>query len=183
MKEGKISTGPGKGRVGDDIKGQRFGRLVALRPTEKRQSKSVVWELACDCGGTAYVGVNALRNGNVQSCKCLRSQLTSIRSTKHGQRHTRGWHVWAQMLQRCINPKDKDYKHYGARGIKVCDRWKDAAAFLSDMGQPPRGLTIERVDNNGNYELSNCKWATRMEQSQNTRRSPKNRQTPTAYTP
>src|SRR5689334_22981373 len=96
-----------KGRVPLDITGQRFGRLVAVRPTERRQSRCVVWELLCDCGNTTFKGVNNVRTGNSVSCGCVQKILSHLNMRTHGMRNTRLWHVWAAMKQRCTNPRNK----------------------------------------------------------------------------
>ena len=158
-----------------DKKGHRFGRLVAILQTDKRtKSGNVYWLCQCDCGKTTLVSSDHLRkNGGTQSCGCLQIDKTIISHLKHGfgargLRH-RAYQSWRNMIARCINPDNPAYKYYGGRGITVCKRWRKFTNFYSDMGYPPFGLTLERINNDGNYKRSNCKWATRKEQNKNKR--------------
>lgn len=145
-----------------DLTGQRFGRLVVLGESKKRSGGHVCWWCQCDCGELACVQENVLRIGTTKSCGCLRKP--------HGKSTSAEYKIWASMLQRCNNPKNKAFKHYGGRGISVCERWKDFKNFLKDMGEKPAGYSIERIDNDGDYCQENCEWATRSKQQWNTRR-------------
>lgn len=117
---------------------------------------------ACVCGGEKLAKQSDLNRGFVKSCGCMRGK-----HPRHGKTGTKIHNAWRNMLQRCYVPSNSSYEHYGARGIKVCDRWMVFENFYADMGDVPDGLTLERADVNGNYELSNCTWADRVEQNSN----------------
>lgn len=159
-----------------DRTSQKFGRLFVLRfshTEEKNGKKRSRWVCKCDCGTEVVVRGEALQCGNTQSCGCLERELAVARFTTHGRAGTPLFRVWASMLARCYNPTSCNYKRYGGRGIKVCQRWRDSFAdFLADMGERPSDdHSIERKDNGGNYCQENCVWATQKEQSRNTRRN------------
>lgn len=155
----------------NDITGQRFGRLVVLSRAENK-GKDVTWDCSCDCGNVHNTRGSDLRRGSIKSCGCLRREVSTEKATTHGLSAHPLYTVWASMMARCYNTKNNNYYKYGAKGITVCDDWQDLPVFASDMGDKPEGrYSIDRVDNDGDYEPNNCRWATDFEQSRNTSRN------------
>jgi hypothetical protein len=150
------------GRPKIDISGQHFGRWTAIA------SIGDGWLCRCDCGTEKVVSSSHLRNGRTKSCGCATSELLSQPRT-HGKRHTRAWKIWSGIIQRCNNPRHARYADYGGRGIAVCDSWKTFEGFYADMGDPPEGCSIDRIDNELGYCKSNCRWSSKIEQARNTR--------------
>lgn len=150
-------------KLRNDLTGKVFGYLEVISFHERVKGKAR-WLCKCKCGANAIVEGTQLGSGNTKSCGCLKFESRNVR---HGMSKTRIHRIWRGMMNRCYNKNDQVYKRYGARGITVCERWHTFENFLADMGEPPDGLTIDRVDNDGSYEPSNCEWATDLQQSNN----------------
>ena len=155
-----------------NLKGQRFGRWLVLKKARHRGAQ-ITWTCRCDCGKTKNVLGCTLRRGESISCGCI----TLERMTTHGHFTAKGRSpehmIWAAMIQRCHNPKNPAFKDYGGRGISVCPEWRGSfISFFDCIGQRPnKDLTLDRINNDGNYEPNNVRWATRSEQNFNQRRS------------
>jgi hypothetical protein len=159
-----------------DLKDKRFGKLLVLSLRDKNINGAITWLCLCDCGNQKIICGTSLRIGKTKSCGCVGLQKLEIgrmNSVTHGHRrngHTsKIYYIWAGIIQRCTNQNYKYYKDYGGRGIRVCERWLKFENFYKDVGDPPEKLTIDRINNDGDYEPSNWRWATQKDQCRNQR--------------
>lgn len=154
-----------------DLTGCRFGKLTVLRVTGARGGSSI-WLCRCDCGAQKEVRRPLLVRGIAQSCGCASRYFGNSNRRTHGLSHFRIYGIWWKMVARCHDPEDGGYERYGARGIRVCDRWRNSLqAFIDDMGHPPERHQIDRENNDGHYEPGNCRWVLKIEQNKNMRRT------------
>jgi hypothetical protein len=152
-----------------DVKGKKFGRLVVIDESTAFNEKHSAFLCRCDCGNVLPVRWNHLGRLHTTSCGCRQRDVVSARETKHGMCRSKVYSVWSSMIQRCRSEKNSHWHRYGGRGIKVCQRWIDSLAnFYADMGpRPSPKHTIDRINNDGNYEPGNCRWATHAENARN----------------
>lgn len=151
-----------------DLTNLRFGKWLVVEESERSSSGGRNWLCECDCGKRSVVDQGNLKAGKSSKCKSCASREANL---EHGMGvQSKGlYSVWKSMKSRCLNPNRKSYSRYGGRGITICDTWQTFEGFLSDMGSTyQEGLTLDRINNDGNYELSNCRWATAIEQGSNT---------------
>lgn len=148
-----------------DRTGQIFGRLRVLNRAGTDNNKKVIWRCACECGKEICVPSGSLITGNTTSCGCYLKE----RITKHGGWKKSSYNTWRAMIRRCTVVTDKDYPRYGGAGITVCPEWMDYLKFEADMGEPEGNQTLDRIDPYGNYEPTNCRWASPTVQARNIR--------------
>jgi len=152
-----------------DLAGRKFNFLTVLEQAGRSPSGGVMWLCLCDCGEQTRARGCDVSSGRIVSCGCYGRRARREAATTHGKSGTPEYFVWNSMRMRCEYPRTPEYPNYGGRGITVCDRWRDFVNFFEDMGECPPGHSLDRINNDGNYEPGNCRWATAFEQNRNKR--------------
>lgn len=152
-----------------DLTGQQFGRLKVIAQSGRNKWRIALWLCKCICGNTKIIAGCDLK-GSTKSCGCLRKEGNNV---QHGQNRnkkpTKAYKAWDSLKQRCNNPRNKDYKSYGGRGITVCEEWQKFSNFFKDMGECPEDYSLDRIDNDKGYNKKNCQWTTSKQQARNRR--------------
>lgn len=154
-----------------NLKGQKFGKLTVVKYAGTDKQRKSLWQCKCECGNYITTRGTSLRFGSPRSCGCLQKQVVAELKTKHGFSRNRLYRIWKNMKQRCYNPKAQKFENYGGRGVRVCKEWNNYENFHSwamENGYE-EGLTLDRINNDGDYEPNNCRWVTYSEQSLNSR--------------
>jgi len=147
---------------------KKYNNWTIIDDKQYKKGTGLYIKCRCDCGIIKGVRIKNLKSGQSKSCGCVGKKKITERNTKHNQRFTKTWRAWQSMKTRCYNKNIKQYKNYGGRGIIVCDKWiNDFMAFYKDVGEAPKDKSLDRIDNNGNYEPRNVKWSTGKQQSGN----------------
>lgn len=155
-----------------DLTNQKFNRLTVLQ-RDKNKWNRVMWKCRCDCGNIIFVNTYALKSGSAKSCGCYKSEILGNAMRKHKLSNTRIYNIWKGMRKRCNNPNSSSYYLYGGRGIKVCEEWDKFLPFYywSMQNGYAENLSIDRINYDGNYEPSNCRWVDSEQQNNNTRQN------------